>query len=50
MKILLFTHMEQILDYSAYMNGVKKAGPVQARLLTMGREECEFGLETGAFD
>ena len=50
MKILLFTHMDQILDYSAYMNGVKKAGPVQARLLTMGMEECEFGSETGAFD
>ncbi|WP_297766482.1 hypothetical protein [uncultured Muriicola sp.] len=42
--------MNQILDYSAYMNGVKKAGPVQTRLLTMGMEECEFGLETGAFD
>lgn len=50
MKILLFTHMHQILDYSAYMNGVKKAGPVQTRLLTMGMEECEFGSETGAFD
>ena len=42
--------MDQILDYSAYMNGVKKAGPVQARLLTMGVEECEFASETGAFD
>ncbi|MCX2982110.1 hypothetical protein EYC98_14710 [Halieaceae bacterium IMCC14734] len=50
MKILLFTHKEQILDYSAYMNGLKKAGPVQARLLTIGREESEFGLETGSFD
>ena len=42
--------MEQILDYSAYMNGVKKAGPVQTRLLTMGVEEREFALATGAFD
>ena len=50
MKILLFTHMTQIPDYAVYMNGVKKAGQVQTILLTLGREECELGLETGAFD
>ncbi len=32
------------------MKGVKRAGPVQTRLLTLGREECEFGLDNGAFD
>ena len=42
--------MTQIQDYAVYMNGIKKAGPVQTILLTLGREECELGLETGAFD
>ena len=50
MKILLFTHMNQIADNSVYMNGLKKAGSVQTVMLTLGREECELGRETGAFD
>ena len=50
MKILLFTHMTQIPDYAVYMNGLRKAGSVQTVLLTLGREERDFGLETGAFD
>ena len=50
MKILLFTHMNQIVDNAAYMNGLKKAGPVQTVMLTLGKEECELGRSTGAFD
>ena len=50
MKILLFTHMQQIEDYAGFMNGLKRAGPVQTVMLTLGREECELGRETGAFD
>ena len=50
MKILLFTHMNQIAENAVYMNGLKKAGPVQTVMLTLGREECELGRETGAFD
>ena len=50
MKILLFTHMNQIVDNAAYMNGLKKAGPVQTVMLTLGKEEYELGRKTGAFD
>ena len=50
MKILLFTHMNQVADNAAYMNGLKKAGPVQTVMLTLGKEESDLGRETGAFD
>ena len=50
MKILLFTHMTQIAENAVYINGLKKAGPVQTVMLTLGREECQLGRDTGAFD
>jgi hypothetical protein len=50
MKILLFTHMNQIAENAVYMNGLKKAGSVRTVMLTLGREECELGVQTGAFD
>jgi hypothetical protein len=50
MKILLFTHMNQIAESAVYINGLKKAGAVQTVMLTLGKEECDLGRETGAFD
>ncbi len=50
MKILLFSHVDQIGEYAAYIDGFKKRGSVESLFLTMGEEESKLGLQTGAFD
>ncbi len=50
MKILVFSHRDQIHEYAAYINAFKKVSSVQSLFLTMGQEEYNLGQEVGAFD
>ena len=50
MKILLFSYLTQLNEFSGYIHALKKVAPVQSLLLTMGQEEYQLGQELGAFD
>ena len=50
MKILLFCHLGLIREYAEYVTALKKVGPIDSILLTMGQEEYELGRELGVFD
>lgn len=50
MKILLFSHLHQIREYTEYITAFKRIAPVESVFLTMGREEFELGRAMGVFD
>ena len=50
MKIMLFCHLGQILEYAEYIRAFKKSRSIEATLLTMGRDEYNLGCRVGVFD
>lgn len=50
MKIMLFCHLGQILEYAEYVRAFKEIRSVEAILLTMGQDEYELGCRVGEFD
>ena len=49
MKILLFCHLGQILEYAEYIRAFRKIRRVEAVLLTMGQDEYDLASRTGEF-
>lgn len=50
MRIMLFCHLGQILEYAEYIKAFKKIRKVEAVLLTMGQDEYNLGRRAGEFD
>lgn len=50
MKILLFSHLNQIHEYCIYIKALKREVNLHATLLTMGDEERALGCKAGVFD
>ncbi|MFK8017209.1 MAG: hypothetical protein AB8G17_17425 [Gammaproteobacteria bacterium] len=50
MKILLFSHLEQIREHAAYVRALKEVGEIDALLLTMGAQEYALADSEAVFN